>query len=385
MVLNNEAASLESRMVHVGTKIEVATQNANQAIALKKTGEALTLIATLGSPVVEGQTLQANEVVIEKDTAYVAYNMAGAKQLGAVNIIDLSNRSKPKLISELVFTDSDVNGLAKSNDTLYITGATSSGDAPAFLRSIKLENGKLTSTVKSVNLASFAGTSVTISSDIIYVTSGNTGGVTAFKRETLSPLANVTLHDARAVRVNPMSGLVHVLSGTPGLLSLFAQGLESLHKAVTIGNGLATAESKSTLEIYQDWSLVAAGEGGSHFYCNADGSLLGSIPQVSHAGLSAEKTVTNSASMAASGGADRVSKTLFTANGEAGVYRYSVSSATPDNTCAKVTLGEAGHLNLGASFSANAVYANKELVFVAAGLGGLKIIGLSKHSEEDQD
>src|SRR6476620_4049182 len=72
----------------------------------------LRLIANWNSPVSQGLTLQANDVVFNKNKVYLGYNLAGPTQLGAIQVVDVTNQANPTLLSELIISDTKVNGLA---------------------------------------------------------------------------------------------------------------------------------------------------------------------------------------------------------------------------------------------------------------------------------
>ena len=78
-------------------------------------------------------------------------------------------------------------------------------------------------------------------------------------------------------------------------------------------------------------------------------------------------TATNSATM--------TKGLLFTANGEVGIYVYSVKeNSGGGSSCKGMTVTLLGSLALGLRNSANHVRVSMNLLFVANGLGGLKIV-----------
>ena len=58
-----------------------------------------------------GVKLSASHMVIDGTYAYVTYNTYGNRYGGAVQIIDLVDASKPKIVSQLLFPESDINAI----------------------------------------------------------------------------------------------------------------------------------------------------------------------------------------------------------------------------------------------------------------------------------
>ena len=126
--------------------------------------------------------------------------------------------------------------------------------------------------------------------------------------------------------------------------------------------------SKSTAELHGDNALLALGDGGTQIVNVTDGTVIKTIPQPEVDGLSLDNTVTNAATVS-----DNI---IFMANGQAGVYVAAISSKTKsilDNVTDGNDIILLGHFTFGSSHSANHAIYDKHSLFVASGLGGLKI------------
>ena len=207
------------------------------------------MVAELTPPTVGGQVVQASAVDIKGDRAYVSYNMRGETYLGAIDVIDLSNRDEPRMLSEAIFLDADIHSLSFDRNKVYAAQATreSGSPFPAAIEVISTRRGKLVlDDVARISLTSFAATSVATDRNNLYATSGNTGGLAIFDKSSLEQLGYIALHDARWVDTE--GGNIVVMQGTPGQLSVFDQ--ETFELLITIPvNGADIPESKSTVEV----------------------------------------------------------------------------------------------------------------------------------------
>jgi hypothetical protein len=364
---------------------------ASMVANLSGTGQVrLRLIATGASPVVQGRTLQVTAVAFDERNntkyAYVGYSMRGAEALGGVDIYQISNPSRPQLRSRVTFTGTKVQALTVADGRLYLATATSDAgfEERAVLDVITLDNQGLIPANFSrtrLPLPSFIATAVHVQGNYVFVTSGsggpNVGGLTVFRKDNLQRVGTVPMEDARWVSGGQL--LVTVMQGTPGRIRLFsALGDPTAQIGPTLDVGGATIpESRGEVAISGVFGFVAAGNGGTKV--TALSSIFGAatrglgLPIPSIAGVPPELSTTNGITVWRSG----LSAWLFTANGEAGVNVYTSDhlrlafEGTPQ-------LGAVGHINFGTSLSANMVAVEEDgrTMFVANGLGGLRIVDL---------
>ncbi|MFC1552342.1 hypothetical protein ACFL6P_07215 [Candidatus Latescibacterota bacterium] len=143
----------------------------------------------------------------------------------------------------------------------------------------------------------------------------------------------------------------------------------SISPTVYTLEGATIPFSKSTAELHGDNALLALGDGGTQIVNASNGTVIKTIPQPEVEGLSMDTTVTNAATVS-----DNI---LFMANGQAGIYVASISSKTKTKL-EDVTDGNdivvLGKFQFGNNQSANHVTFDKHSLFVASGLGGLKIL-----------
>lgn len=369
LVLSNDVTAL-------GTRVSAAAQQVF-INGLGLTGKpvattfTLTLVAHIAPPSVGGSSLQATKVVVLGKQAYVSYNLAGDPQAGAVDVIDVSGAT-PRITSELISTDADINSIAVESTALYAEGAR---NGKAFARRIGLINSNLTLDVRDADLASYAGTGAAISNGFLYATSGSGGALTVFKKDDLSRTAETLLTDARDVAANKNGNGIVVVAGTPGRIAALDNN-GALLSIKDVG-GATIKESKSSIEAGKYTTLVALGDGGAKLFCGTGASPIASISPATAAGISALQTVTNAAS--ASGGL------LFTADGEAGVRVFGIKGKKNNNKCESVDLPLLGSLNFGKQLSANGITYDGNYIYVASGLGGLEILRIDGVKSEDGD
>ena len=334
----------------------------------------LSLKAEVAPPSIGGQTLQATSVSIVGNLAVVSYNMIGNPYLGAVDVIDITNKNQPVLGSAALFQNTDVSAVTTSGTNVYLAEAT--GDtgftAPAVLEVVHLVGNQLVLTGNTrVGLTSFAATSVATGTRV-YATSGDGGSLFMIDPASFAVTSSIALHDARWVAVG--GGKVAVVQGTPGTLSVYNESDMSVVGSWAFA-GASVAEAKSQAQLVGGKAFIAAGDSGVQVLSAATGTKVGAVPRPNpdSLGLSPSVVVTNSVAV------DQ--DLLFISNGEAGVYAAQGSqafSATGSETQQTITMR--GKLRFGSLQSVNHVAYSSGgpgqpgLLIIAAGLGGLKIV-----------
>ena len=375
ITITNDEAQLDGRVRYVDADVPIVSAAAPEAMAASGRAASplrafsLRLRAEVSPPTVDGQVVQATAIAMRGDRATVSYNMRGAQYLGAIDVFNISNKSRPKLRSEALFNDTDINSVAIDGGNVYIAAAT--GDPayayPAVLEVIKLRTGKLVlEGNQRTPLTSFAATSVVIPTSTIYVTSGNTGALTALDQGTLALTGSIDLHDARWVDV--AGGKVVVLQGTPGQISVYdEQTLQLLGQYAFTGADIP--ESKSTVEVVGGKAFIAAGTGGVQILSVNTGAVVGTVPLPDAAALGLDPSVVVTNAVAVD------DDLLFISNGEAGVYVAQASQPfdqTGSEQQQQITL--LGRLQFADLQSVNHVAFKNNYLIIASGLGGLKTV-----------
>ncbi len=378
ITITNDETQLDGRVRYVDSDVAIVSAAVPEAMAASGRAASpsrafsLRLRAEVSPPVVDGQVVQATAIAMRGDRATVSYNMRGAQYLGAIDVFNISDKSRPKLRSEALFNDTDINSVAIDGGNVYIAAAT--GDPayayPAVLEVIKLRTGKLVlEGNQRTPLTSFAATSVVIPTSTIYTTSGNTGALTALDQGTLALTGSIDLHDARWVDV--AGGKVVVVQGTPGQISVFDEQTLMLLGQYPF-TGADIPESKSTVEVVGGKAFIAAGTGGVQILSVITGAVVGNVPlpdaaAIAALGLDPSAVVTNAVAVD--------DDLLFISNGEAGVYVAQASQPfdqTGSEQQQQITL--LGRLQFADLQSVNHVAFKNNYLIIASGLGGLKTV-----------
>jgi hypothetical protein len=374
ITITNEQTQLDVRVRYLDADVPIVpgaagAVPASALAAAPPRAFSLRLKAEVLPPAIGGQVLQATAIAMRGDRATVSYNMRGAQYLGGIDVFNISDKTRPKLRSEALFNDTDINSVAIDGGSAYV--ATATGDPaypyPAVLEVIALRTGKLVlEGNQRAPLTSFAATSVVIPAATLYATSGDAGALTALDPATMAPTGSFDLHDARWVDV--AGGKVVVVQGTPGQISVYDElTLQLLGQYAFTGADIP--ESKSTVEVVGGKAFIAAGTGGVQILSVNTGAVVGSVPLPDPVELGLDPSVVVTNAVAVDG------DLLFISNGEAGVYVAQGSQSfdqTGSEQQQQITL--LGQLQFDDLQSVNHVAFKNNYLIIASGLGGLKTV-----------
>ena len=156
------------------------------------------------------------------------------------------------------------------------------------------------------------------------------------------------------------------MQGTPGQISVFDEGNLALLNTFPFADG-DVPESKSTVQVLGEKASIAAGTGGVQVLSINTGNVVGTVPLPFVSDLDPSVVVTNAVS------AD--GKLVFMSNGEAGVCLAEAAekfNKIGSETSQEISLF--GRLRFNDLQSVKHVEYRRGVLFVAAGLGGLKIV-----------
>lgn len=316
----------------------------------------LVQIAEIKPPVDNnGKTLQASHVAVNGNYAYVSYITRGDVYSGAIDVIDVSDPYKPKLVTSALIANTDITSLTYSNGNLII-GAAKDVDTdpllknnPAIIINMQLSSGLLTDNYKINYLESRVTTDVAANSTSYFGVTGDNGSLFKINNSTKATEGKVAVADLRSVALS--GDKVVTLSGTKGV-NIYNQSTLALQKSFTTAADVSGA--KRTMDFDGTKLLVSEGNSGLGIYDINTGSKLQTIA-IPTAG---EDNVTNAVSVN--------DGYAFVANGALGLNVYQ--TGTQLNSMGSV--GIAG--------SSNYVKSSGNYIYVASGTGGLKIIKMEK-------
>ena len=225
----------------------------------------------------------------------------------------------------------------------------------------------MTTNTRRVGVSSYVATDIKVSGGKIWVTSGSggpgTGGLTILDASSFSQITEDLFLDARSVDIEGSTAFV--LQGGPATLKTYNTSTNTNIASYPVG-GANIPESKSVVEVVLDRAFVAAGDEGVKVFSTSSNLVIDELPAVTVSGLSSDLTVTNAVSIS--------KEYLFAANGEAGVYVAQAQFDMETQSGGDPQLQYIGSLIFGSQESANFVASNGNILFVATGSGGLKIV-----------
>jgi|SRR6056297_46601 len=380
--IQNDETILQERVLETDQVINVISPTTDQVSKTVASFD-LTLIAEVDAPVVDGVTTQATLVDIfgTSGRAVVSYNVRGDEYKGAVDVVQVTSspRISIQVRSGIGFTNSKANAAYMNDNELWLAQATddqaiTQNGSNSVVRLFGVSGFKINDNPVHAGVQGFAANSIHESDGRIYVTSGSNAGLTIFNQNLTETIDFVPIPDARWVDTD--DSRIVVLSGGPNTGSGILHVLDKSDRSVLHQHsfsGADTPEAKNTLEIKGDLAVVAAGRSGTHLIDLNTGDLLATIPlpDAGSLGLTTDVVESNAAS------ADE--EFIFISNGEAGVYAAEANiNLNNYSTGNPVSIELLGYLQFDDLQSVNHVAYRNQTLFVAAGLGGVKGVMLTR-------
>ena len=384
--VTNAPDALGARYRQLDESLEISPGSGGGAAAAKaKAQPLLRLIAEVAPPTVDGFTLQATSTSLKSaSTAVVSYNTQGEPYRGGIDLFSsVQGANKPpELSSSITFNDTDVSHVVSIGGVVFAAEAASVDatgfDAPGAVERVTRKGKYLTlEGGQQTPLTSFAATSLEETASAVYVVTGSTGHVFKLSNPGLVEQARVEVSDARWVTEDPDSGNIVVISsngtGNGGTLTVLDPNLSVLFSHAFSGGDVA--ESKNTVEVSGGRAFIAAGPAGVQVLDLVSGNAVFSvaIPSAEDSGVQDPgRRVSNAVTL------DK--DLMFISNGEAGVYVVQAPVNFADASDAELqesmVLGKLGFDDQPPP-SVNHVSYRGDKLYVAAGLGGLKIVEVS--------
>lgn len=327
--------------------------------------------------VFEAARLQATSVTMNGDHQVVSYAVAGAPHLGGIQVFQKFTHD-PVLRSQVLFRDTEIHAADVAQGFVYGAGATEPGTFTdlAELERFKLEGSKLTlADYARIGLPSFAATGVTRDERNVYATSGTTGGLSVLAPGSLATTAYLPLDDARWVTVEKDKVAVARGGAAGGTLAVYDEAAGALSAAGLLPfEGADTPEAKTTVEVRKGNAYIAAGRAGVRVISLASGAVRATLEPPVVAGLDPADVAANAVTVD--------NDLMFISFGGAGVYVAKAGcrfDALKDGDPLELTV--LGHLAFGDFASTNHVAYLGDHLFVASGLGGLKIVRVDRSAD----
>ena len=271
-------------------------------------------VARIPAPVVDGDTVQANDIIISGNTAYIAYNYQGNPWIGAIQALDISTLEEPENIYQIDLESMDVNALGLDGAKLLVAGAADPAvwaDMVAFASHMPAGTPDPDAFVENVlQLPSYAGTGIRRYGESYFVGVGASNGVIQELSLDFEPTDALDYEDVRDLDVSDL-GLLAVTGTTDndaptGLVVIANGGTPTEVPIVDFGSDY----HKATVEVWDgNLALLGLSEAGFKVLDIGSGDFIHEEPNPAPpiAGL---LTNTNSASTDGT--------MIVTANGEYG-------------------------------------------------------------------
>jgi len=347
---------------------------------------------------VGGQTVQANDVVIQGKIAVITYNTAGDPFDGALQVIDLSDPSRPVITAEFGLANSDVNAVLVTKDDIYIAGAADPDSIPdydaanpdrAFI--VRIARADLATldgaTIEAgrVILDGFAATGIAEKDGTLFVSTGALNGeleiLDTALAQTIGPFAYGDLRDIESYHGGAIALQGTDESGEATGRVLVFDSAGNLEDNLPIAD-FGSPEKKATIEVYDKrYAFLGLSEGGFEaIYLKEDPGPEEFMTQL----VSFENPTVDWTTETDTNSASYHKDLVFTANGEAGFRVFRVleelnRDVPPDNFAELVGFVpfDETRQSSGDYWSANHVEFKKDVLVVASGLGGVNFYTLT--------
>ena len=376
------------------------------------------LVADINTLVIDGVNTQATHVKLTDDGyAFVSYNRRGVGNDGdpghnggvlvfKYTITDGTLETVKvdvKLVSSIKMSHAQVNCLDFQNGKLYMAGASHDPKFGykelaqpeawnyAFFAVLELNSDKTFKPVEPASgaiqqLTSFQATSIRATNDRIYITTGDgtngtKGGLYVFSATDYGKINFVEdMDNARSVDVDANN--VFMMQAEPARITRFDKDGKNGIKIYSTDEAMQH-HAKSEMLVWNNYLFTALNESGLRML-HKDGEVN---MWLDRPGADPERHVTNSVSMNSdvkknAQGQDVKSNMLLLANGEKGITWYDVVNAFDKDY---IVASKNNNILAEDNLSANFIASRGSIVFVAQGLGGLKVlyIGASKDGNWD--
>lgn len=329
------------------------------------------LATVLEAPSVGGTPLRITRLVQQNQILLVAYASPDGRAMGALALIDMADPEAPVLRAELQLPTMAVTSVALVGSSVYFAGFRGH-PAQAQFGSISIQGFEWQDDMKIQTLEMGAVSDLAVLGDKIWLLDRSEGLLIGLHKKdgTISSQLTVTGleqlgRDAASLWVIRASQLVQL---DPNLQVKAAFPAED-HKLKLKASG--------PIRIGQETAMTVLGEGGVRVFCQVDQKALFHVPSVVRAGLDPARSSTRDAALSHG--------LLLTANGEAGVYVYSVRAEEQGNRCKDRSLQLEGYLDMGKDFRAEVLNWQKDVLSVGDGQGRLNMFYFDRDNFEADD
>lgn len=230
---------------------------------------------------ITGNLSASHCAITEDDFAFVSYHKQGKFHYGLLEIIDIQDPKKPKILNTVLFRDSDINAIkAASCNEVWLAASNVKHGALVYKLNTK------TKSLKRINLSnslptkkiSASANGIALTNDYVLVSSGKTnGGTFVIDRKTDKVVYADSFSNAKYVAVNDdCSDAIYATIATGNKAEIKMNAVNSFTRpsSFSIGNAIhqnveMTYKGKNTITFnpYNDKQLFCSmGKAGLHLF-----------------------------------------------------------------------------------------------------------------------
>lgn len=327
------------------------------------------LATVLEAPSLGGTPLRITRLLQQNQTLLVAYASPDGRALGALALIDMSDPEAPILRAELQLPTMAVTSVALDGNSIYFAGFSGNPTQAQFGR-ISIQGFEWQDDLKMQTLEMSTVSDLAVLGDKVWLLDRSQGQLLGLHKKDGGIASQLTV-----------TGLEQLGRDAASLWMMRASQLVQLDPNLQVKASFpaedAPLKAHGPIRIGQEMAMTVLGEGGVRAFCQADQKALFRVPAVIKAGLDPARSSTRDAALSHG--------LLLTANGEAGVYVYSVRAEDQGNRCKDRSLQLEGYLDLGKNFQAEVLNWQQDGLSIGDGQGRLNLFYIDRDNFEADD
>jgi hypothetical protein len=258
-----------------------------------------------------------------------------------------------------------VASVALDGSQLYFAGSNGNPAAGAAVGRISIQGFEWQDDLKIQNLDMSAVSALTVLGEKVWLLDRSQGQLVGLHKKDWVVSSQVSV-----------PGLIQIGRDATSLWALRETQILQLDSDLQVKANFTTdgtmpaGIAPGPIRVGQETVMEAIGDGGVRAFCQADQKALYHVPAVVRAELDPQRTQTRDAALSAG--------LLVTANADAGVYLYSVSTEVKGSACKDRRLQVEGYLNLGKDFQAETLNWQQDVLSVGDGQGRLNLFFIDR-------
>jgi hypothetical protein len=323
---------------------------------------------------VSGLNVQANDIILKGNEAYVAFNYADEIFKGAIQLININDADEPEITQEIIFEAMDINTLYLDGNKLIFGGAANPDiySSKSFIGVIENVN---TIDIDSIEDSltffehSHGVTAITKKGSDYHISAGAEDGKIYITDSNFNIGTTLDKADVRDME-EYKNGVVAIKGTTDNTEEAKIMLIKdnSVVKELELSD-FSSDYNKATIEMYnQELAFIGMSSLGFQVYDISESDALTAVFSLDNPDDNSNH-VTNSVSFD--------NKLVFVANGEYGVRLVDIKDVSKTDSEFGEVLGFIDFQGIedesGQNYSANHVAYKSRYLFIASGVGGVNI------------